>query len=335
MSTAEIDELCIERVGERAERVSHLQISGWRKSTTGAFRVDVSLVDGDEWAFYCKNSVLNAEETPGLAGLPQVPGSEFAVYATAPHHLSRYLAEVYSSTEIEPGVRFRIVLEDLKRSGFKMTVSDREILTGVRALPDVHQALREWTDEQRAPLFRYDRDFSTDLRELTFLALERWNAEKPTRSVSTLLSNWQLVERIHGDAEIFDPQLQSPVHGDANRANVLVPESGSKTEVKLIDWEWAGWRIPHFDLAALTKARSRALTEQAIEQFSASDTSLSLGDHRALYLWALLDLRLLDASYVVAQHFGAPGAARMDIDRYLHVSVTEILSTLDEIDRSA
>jgi hypothetical protein len=335
LSRDEIDDLCVEKLGEGAESVSHLQISGWRKSTTGAFRVDISTVGGRQWTFYCKNSVLTADETPGLAGLPQVPGSEFAVYATATQHLSRYLPEVYSLAEVEPGVRYRFLLEDLKGSGSKMTVSDGEILMGVQALPDVHQALREWVDQRGESLFRYDRDFSTELREITLRALERWNAEKPTRSVATLLSNWPLLERIHNDSAVFDPRIQSPVHGDANRANVLVPANGAQRSIKLIDWEWAGWRIPHFDLASLTKGRSQTIIEQAVELFAQSDTSLSLGDHRALYLSALLDLRLLDVSYVIAQHFGAPGAARMDIERYLHVSVMEILSTLDRIDATS
>jgi aminoglycoside phosphotransferase (APT) family kinase protein len=184
-------------------------------------------------------------------------------------------------------------------------------------------------------LFRYDRRFSTDLREITHRSLEQWNEEKPTRSVTTLLANWPLLERIHDDNAIFDPRIQNPVHGDANRANVLVPASGAAGTVKLVDWEWAGWRTPQFDLASLTKGRSEALKEQGIEAFGASDTSLSLGDHRALTSWALIDLRLLDASYVVAQHYGAPGASRMDLDRYLHISVSEILSTLDQLDSAS
>ena len=333
LSRDQIDELCIDKLGAPAEQVSHLQISAWRKSTTGAFRVDVVTSGGDPWTFYYKNSVLTKDETPGLGGLPQVPGSEFTIYATATPRLSDYLAEAYSVAEIEPGVRYRLVLENLrKEGGFKVSVSDREVLTAVEALPGVHQALREWAEQREATLFRYDRRFSTDLREITHRSLERWNEEKPTRSVATLLSNWPLLERIHNDDAIFDPRIQNPVHGDANRANVLVPASGAAGPVKLVDWEWAGWRTPHFDLASLTKGRSPALKEQGVEVFAASDTSLSLGDHRALTQWAFLDLRLLDASYVVAQHYGAPGASRMDLDRYLHISVSEILSTLDQLD---
>ncbi len=333
LSRGQIDELCIDKLGAPAEQVSHLQISAWRKSTTGAFRVEVTTNGGDRWTFYYKNSVLTTEETPGLAGLPQVPGSEFTIYATATERLSGYLAEAYSLAEIEPGVHYQLVLEDLRTDGgFKVLVSDRQVLAAVPALPGVHQALLEWAEQRDATLFRYDRRFSTDLREITHRALERWNEEKPTRSVASLLSNWPLLERIHSDNAIFDPRIQNPVHGDANRANVLVPASGAARSVKLVDWEWAGWRAPHFDLASLTKGRSQALKKQAVELFAASDTSLSLGDHRALSSWALLDLRLLDASYVVAQHYGAPGAARMDLDRYLHISVSEILSTLDQLD---
>jgi hypothetical protein len=332
LSRSQIDELCIDKLGAPAEQVSHLQISAWRKSTTGAFRVEVASSGGDQWSFYYKNSVLTREETPGLAGLPQVPGSEFTIYATATERLSGYLAEAYSLTEIEPGVRFQLVLEDLRvEGGFKVLVSDREVLTAAQALPGVHQALSEWAEQRDATLFQYDRRFSTDLREITHRALEQWNEEKPTRSVATLLSNWPLLERIHSDNAIFDPRIQNPVHGDANRANVLVPANGAEGTVKLVDWEWAGWRAPHFDLASLTKGRSSVLQEQAVKQFGASDTSLSLDDHRTLSLWALLDLRLLDASYVVAQHYGAPGASRMDLDRYLHISVSEILSTLDQL----
>lgn len=333
LSRSQIDELCIDKLGAPAEHVSHLQISAWRKSTTGAFRVEVTTSGGDQWSFYFKNSVLTREETPGLAGLPQVPGSEYTIYATAAERLSGYLAEAYSLTEIEPGVRYQLVLEDLRtEGGFKVLVSDRDVLTGAQALPEVHQALREWAEQRDATLFKYDRRFSTDLRGITRRALERWNEERPTRSVATLLSLWPLLERTHSDNAIFDPRIQTPVHGDANRANVLIPANGAAGTVKLVDWEWAGWRAPHFDLASLTKGRSQTLKEQAVGLFGTSDTSLSLGDHRALSLWALIDLRLLDASYVVAQHYGAPGASRMDLNRYLHISVSEILSTLDQLD---
>ena len=336
LSRSQIDELSIDKLGAPAERVSFLQISAWRKSTTGAFRVEVTTSGGDQWSFYYKNSVLTSEETPGLAGLPQVPGSEFTIYATATERLSGYLAEVYSLAEFEPRVRYQLVLEDLRiDGGFKVSVSDREVLTAAQALPGVHQALSDWAEHRHATLFEYDRRFSTDLRGITRRALERWNEEKPTRSVATLLSNWPLLERIHSDNAIFDPRIQNPVHADANRANVLVPANGTSGAVKLVDWEWAGWRAPHFDLASLTKGRSRALKERAVELFGASDTSMSLGDHRALTLWALLDLRLLDASYVVAQHYGAPGASRMDLDRYLHISVSEILSNLNDLDGDA
>ena len=333
LSRSQIDELCIDKLGAPAEQVSHLQISAWRKSTTGAFRVEVTTSGGDQWSFYYKNSVLTSEETPGLAGLPQVPGSEYTIYATAAKLLSGYLAEAYSLTEIEPGVRYQLVLEDLRtEGGFKVLVSDRDVLTGVQALPGVHQALREWAEQRDATLFKYDRRFSTDLRGITRRALERWNEERPIRSVATLLSVWPLLERTHSDNAIFDPRIQNPVHGDANRANVLIPANGAAGTVKLVDWEWAGWRARHFDLASLTKGRSQALKEQAVGLFGASDTSLSLGDHRALSLWALIDLRLLDASYVVAQQYGAPGASRMDLSRYLHISVSEIVSTLDQLD---
>ena len=186
LSRSQIDELCIDKLGAPAEQVSHLQISAWRKSTTGAFRVEVATSGGDQWSFYYKNSVLTREETPGLAGLPQVPGSEFTIYATATERLSGYLAEAYSLTEIEPGVRFQLVLEDLRvEGGFKVLVSDREVLTAARALPGVHQALSEWAEQRDATLFQYDRRFSTDLREITHRALEQWNEEKPTRSVAT------------------------------------------------------------------------------------------------------------------------------------------------------
>ena len=336
LSRGQIDELCIEKLGAPAENVSHLQISAWRKSTTGAFRVEVTTSAGDRWSFYYKNSVLTTEETPGLGGLPRVPGSEFTIYATATERLSGYLAEAYSLAEIEPGVRYRLVLEDLRtEGGYKVSVSDRDVITGVEALSGVHHALREWAAQRAAALFQYDRRFSTDLRVITKRALEQWNEEKPSRSVATVLSNWPQLERIHSDNVIFDPNIQSPVHGDANRANLLVPMNGGVGTVKLVDWEWAGWRAPHFDLASLTKGRSEALKKQAVEVFAASDRSLSLNDHRALSLWALLDLRLLDASYVVSQHFGAPGASRMDLDRYLHISVSEILSTLDQLDSNA
>lgn len=322
--------VCSDRLGSEPTSVSHLQLSGWRNGTTGAFRVFVETGDGTAWSCVFKNSQLTTEATPGLGGLPSIPGSEFLIYATAAPQLDQYLPERLYLEEVEPNVRHLVVMEDLRVNGFHGLVTDEHVLAAVGELTTWQTALSDSLASQGGDsLYRYGRSFSTELRELCWRSLEHYQRIAPDPAVERALDSWNALEKVHDQDRFFDPDLQQPVHGDANRANVFYKNG----ETRVVDWEWAGWRLPQFDLASLLKARSDDLTEKGVALYAERNPHLSLETHRIHHLWARLELRLLDASYVIAQDLGAPGVSRMDLGRYLHVSARELIDTVEALEQ--
>lgn len=324
-------DICEQETGSRPTSLSHLQLSGWRTAASGAFRVFAHLDESRTWTCIYKNSVLTDEETPGLGGLPLIPGSEYQVYASAGPDLERFIPRRLHIEEIEPRVRHTVVLDDLKVQGYGPVITDKDVLAAISQLPDFHDAFQATVDVwQGADLYTYDEKWSEELRGLCRRSLEQYQELAPDPAVEQVLGIWDDVERVHDVALFHDPENRRPVHGDANRANVLVK---GESPIQVVDWEWAGWRLPQFDVASLLKGRSDDLTEEGIRAYAAIQKDFSLEEHRVFHAWARLELRLLDASYVIAQDLGAPGVSRMDLGRYLHVSAREISETVDALSR--
>jgi hypothetical protein len=326
-----LDEICQREVGARPGTVSYLQLSGWRTAGSGAFRVFAHVDDSRTWTCIYKNSVLTNEETPGLAGLPLIPGSEYQVYANAGPDLEQFIPRRLHIEEIETRVRHTVVLEDLQVQGYGPVITDKDVLGAISQLPAFHTALEStvaaWEGDG---LYTYDEEWSTELRRLCRESLEKYQELAPDPAVVQVLGIWDDLEKVHDVSTFHDPENRRPAHGDANRANVLVkPESN----IQVVDWEWAGWRLPQFDLASLLKGRSDDLTEEGIRTYASLQNDWSLDQHRLFHAWARLELRLLDSSYVIAQDLGAPGVSRMDLGRYLHVSAREISETVATLSR--
>lgn len=324
-------DICQQETGQRPTGVSHLQLSGWRTAASGAFRVFAHIDESKTWTCIYKNSVLTDEETPGLGGLPLIPGSEYQIYAGAGQDLETFIPRRLHLQELEPGVRHTVILDDLKVQGYGPVITDKDVLGAITQLPAFHDAMSStvaaWDSDS---LYTYDEKWSEELRRLCRESLEKYQELAPDPAVDQVLGIWDEVEKVHDVATFQDPEVRRPVHGDANRANVLVKPGGI---IQVVDWEWAGWRLPQFDLASLLKGRSDDLTSEGIRVYANLQKDHSLDQHELFHAWARLELRLLDASYVIAQDLGAPGVSRMDLGRYLHVSAREISETVATLSR--
>lgn len=317
-------DVCAAELGAQPASVSHLRLSGWRDSTTGAYRVFVETAAGDQWRCVFKNSELTVNATPGLGSLPAIPGSEYLLYSEASPSLDVFLPRRLFIEELEPGVSHRVLMEDLATSGFRALVNDEDVLHAVRSLPEWHAALSDWASASTdRSLYRYDPSFSDALRTGCRSSLELFQRGTPDSAVGAALDAWGTIEAVHTAEMFYDPVLQSPVHGDANRANLL----WNGDEIRIVDWEWAGWRLPHFDLASLLKGRGPELTKRGVELYSERCPDRAGDLHEILHLWARLEIRLLDAAYVIGQEVGAPGVSSMDSRRYIHVSAKELLDS--------
>lgn len=322
-----------EATGAKVGAVSHLQISGWRKPSSGTFRVFVNATDGNKWSVIFKNAVLTSDETPGISGLPADPGlPEYLIYRQGSEYLRAYLPLPFVAREIEPKVHYQYLLEDLQSSGYHSAFADADVIWAASALPDLQKRMETWVSHDDDSLIRYDAAFSADLRRMTRRSFERYTDAVSDRSVADVLGNWESIARVHSEAIQHDQTLEVPIHGDANRANLLVHDDHDLA-LKLVDWEWAGIGLPHSDLASLLKGKQDDVTEKGIRAFAGGYPQLSLADHRRLHDWARIETRFFDASYMINQYLESPDTSRMDLPRYIHVSARDILKTARQIDQ--
>jgi hypothetical protein len=321
-----------EATGAKMGAVSHLQISGWRKPSSGTFRVFVDTTDGGKWSVIFKNAVLTSDETPGISGLPAKPGMpEYLIYRRGSEYLRPYLPLPFVVREIEPKVHYQYLLEDLQSSGFHSAFADADVIRAATALPDLHKHMETWVSHDDDSLIRYGAAFSADLRRMTRRSFERYTDAVPDRSVVDVLENWESIAQVHSEAIQHEQTLEVPIHGDANRANLLVHDDHD-LPLKLVDWEWAGVGLPHSDLASLLKGKRDGVTEEGVRAFAAGYPQLSLADHRRLHYWARIETRFFDASYMINQYLASPDTSRMDLPRYIHVSAGDIVKTAKRID---
>ena len=321
-----------ESTGAKVGAVSHIQISGWRKPSSGTFRVFVDADDGGKWSVIFKNAVLGSDETPGISGLPATPGlPEYLIYKQGSEYLRSNLPLPFVVEEIEPKVHYQYLLEDLQRRGYHSAFADADVIRAAGALPDLQKRMETWTSHDDKSLIRYDVAFSADLRRMTRQSFERYADAVPDRSVADVVDNWEPISRVHAEAIQGEQTFETPIHGDANRANLLVHEDDD-LPLKLVDWEWAGIGLPHSDLASLLKGKQDGVTEKGIRSFAAGYPQLSLAEHRKLHDWARIETRFFDASYMINQYLESPDTSRMDLPRYIHVSALDILKTAKQID---
>ena len=321
-----------ETTGATVGAVNHIQISGWRKPSSGTFRVFVKATDGTKWSVIFKNAVLTSDETPGLSGLPVNPGRpEYLIYRQGSEHLSPYLPHPFVAREIESEVHYQYLLEDLQSAGYHSAFADVDVIRAATALPDLQKHLETWTSRSDDSLIRYDSAFSADLRRMTYRSFERYTDAVPDRSAADVLVNWESIARVHSESIQKEHRLEVPIHGDANRANFLVHDD-HELPFKLVDWEWAGIGLPHSDLASLLKGKQDNVVEKGIRAFAAGYPQLSLANHRMLHDWARIETRFFDASYMINQYLESPETSRMDLPRYIHVSAADILRTARQME---
>ncbi|MGW2089801.1 phosphotransferase family protein [Streptomyces sp. NPDC001880] len=108
------------------------------------------------------------------------------------------------------------------------------------------------------------------------------------------------------------------LHGDLKFDNILATADGA--DVRLIDWECAGWGIPERDLGALVasllaEAMRRAVTESSGDGPAAS---LALIDTETEKAWSA-------ASALLSSYRSAPGAPTLKHEALIHMTAFALL----------
>ena len=277
----------------------HRHISGWKD--LGAFRIRLETDEGFLKLIY-KNSVYSASEIPALVGLDVSPGyGEYLVYGSLPKHSDRLIPDVYQADEIEPGLHYRFLLEDLSSAYRKgdRTDPDRIVICGV--LPDLHADLNLLKDELGAanlPVF--DQRYAMHVLRYAGETLKASAETFDSPEVVALVAQWSEMAPAYEKAAQWSYQEQplGLIHGDYNPSNVMLGRGHDGA--KVIDFEWLGFGLPHMDLATALKG-SPAVTDRCVSTFSERLGQRSREEDRQLFLFCAWQRGLLDAAFRIKQ----------------------------------
>jgi thiamine kinase-like enzyme len=300
-----LDALCREHGRGGLKRCLHLQLSGWKsRGTCGTYRLELLTKGGTRWRLIFKDECYRADSAPALEGLPVSPGPpEAIVYRMQDSTLSMFLPQLFWLREVEPGRHFQYLLEDLAGTYAELQRGAVYSMKAARALGllQVQQALRKtFVGEYPDGLIRYDRSYSERLFEYAGKNLADYLALTADAAVARLRDRWQEVGSVHQLDEFYDDDLRVPIHGDFAIHNVLAHRH-DESRLKVLDWEWAGIRLPHADLAALIKYVRKEDQPALLQAFMEQHPGLDAERHRRLLDWCQLERWLFNAAFLARQ----------------------------------
>src|SRR5574337_337797 len=323
-------------IGHPVKRVSYVHLSAWKSS--GSFRLFVEGQSGRKWTLIYKDCVYDPKELPALKGMPISPGPpEYFVYKHARGRLLRYLPKVFLCLERQPGRHFQYVFEDLdvehinlRRFGGNDLEGRRNMITAISQLPELHKTLDEWlADIDLSAILRYGGNFSSILLNHAKPILERYSQATSDETVLDLLGRWPLILQLHAHSHELRSGATRGIHGDYHSEHIYVHKS-NPDGIKLIDWEWMGFGIPHADLASALKRASPDAERMGLEIFFTQVDTLSLGEHKSLYEWCQLERGIMDATYLAAQQMEAPRKVGW-VSCYIRSSAARALRAVQEL----
>ena len=326
-----VDKIAVRHFEEHVSHISHIHISGWKKS--GAYKLYLKTEKNHSRTLIFKNAVYFYDHIPALDGLPINPGpAEYQIYKNANGNLSKYLPKVFHSEEIVPNRHYKYILEDLGEE-YQRNTSAETILSTINEMSAIHLALKEsLSDYIQVNLPKYDRNYSIDLLKYVRKNLEDYSQKSKSKAVSDLLKLWPGVLKVYNTGKFHDTKNTQLIHGDFNSANVLVNKKNIK-QIKLIDWEWAGLGPLSADLASLLKATAPEVEEDALTAFSKLNNQNN-DEKRQLYQWCKMDRGLLDASFCAAQVIKCPVKTRFNLAGFIEKSMIRALDAYHELDES-
>jgi hypothetical protein len=306
-----LEELCLERLGSPLAEVRHRHLSAWKAS--GSYQLKLLAQNKQRLALIAKEARYTPDEIPALVGLGIRPGApEFAVLGCPGSEL---LPGVFHCEEIAANEHYSYIMEDLSDE-YRMADDERDVVFLAGQLPRLHANLPAlFSEVEPRGLIQYDGGFSHGLLKYAAKQLSDYVTRFPNPQVESLCSLLpdlsSLRMTILSQRQDFG-ELQ-PIHGDFNSSNAMI-HKGTGAGIKLIDWEWAGYGLPHADLASLLKSASAEVQQKALTAYIEADPSCSAAEHKLLYQWAQLERAVLDASFLGAQRCLAKHEAHLDLD---------------------
>jgi hypothetical protein len=307
--------------------VSHAPLYSYKGG--GVFRM---WTDGSpQRTLVYKDARLAPDAFPAIAGADGRPGlPEWDVLSSTGGALEGTHPAIYEAIEVEPGVHYRYLMEDLGWS-YRPVTTRADVGAAIAGLPAIHTALARWADERGGYTahVRCDSAAAPAILDHARKALELFQGAQPDDVVDTVLTAWNDVEKATTSVPEASAVRSMLIHGDFNRGNLFVNRK-APAELLAIDWEWMGVGPPHADLASILKWSPWAVQREEVRRFFADDDSLGHDEHWRAYLWCRVVRSLQDAALHAAQTASGLGRTGSSVRTHLSLAL-EHLAALDHL----
>ncbi|MBD3218454.1 MAG: phosphotransferase [candidate division Zixibacteria bacterium] len=323
-------DLCFGRFGKMPVNVFNQPLSGWK--ATGAYRLYISFGRLRYRSMIYKAALYSEENTPALNGLPVSPGPpEYYIYKYAHDDLQRYLPDIFDCREIIPNIHYRYILEDLKPK-YRIAQGVDDLMLCVKELFPLHKALNNGCVQiLKENALKFDNAYRTRLSEYVKINLEEYVKEIRDDNVQVVLGDWDKIEKSLVDETVFDQLSAGLIHGDYNRTNIHI-SGGKAPKIKLVDWEWTGFGLPHADLASLLKGQKPEIEKRALKLYAEMDNTLDYKEHSDAYNWCQLERGLLDAGFLARHHLNSRGKVEW-IPAYISGAMRRVIFNYRNIEK--
>ena len=300
--------------GEGRPHWHHQQLSGWK--SRGAYRVSLHRGSRTVTRIF-KEAVYRPTDAPALTGLGLSPGRpEWRVYLELDHELGGWLPDVAWAEADPDGSGFRYLMEDLAEQ-YRRWRRASEVVRLCGLLPRLHDDLSNAFGSVKVPdgFLRSDRDTADAI--LDYAVTELTSRYQDGGAGPGDAWQWASVAALYRrEADrAFRRAPPTGIHGDPNLANVLFARDRSG-RVKLVDWEWAGWGLPHMDLVSVCKSMPRPIERLCVRAYVNAAPLSDLEDQWRTFLWCKLQRGLLDAAFLSRQFRGSNAVTHLDLQRH-------------------
>lgn len=280
--------------------VQHCHTSAWKNA--GSYRLVLRCKPRRSIRLVFKDANYSDVDIPALKGLPVVPGAaEYFFFKQANGPALSFLPEIYHAEEVAPKVHYRYLMQDLSVD-HRILAGSADVIKICEFLPQLQEALLESTPGFDDPsLIRFDREFDHQLLGYARRSLQSYQAVRSNQEVGRILSEWpEFAARYARSSQVaYRLQPLTVVHGDFNIGNMMIHRRDNS--IRVFDLEWAGWGLPHADLASGLLGTPPDLEEYCLVAFHRSLGLHTFDEDRAIFRHARLQRAVLNASFVAKQ----------------------------------
>ena len=312
--------LCHNRAGKLvAAQFCH--VSSWKNA--GCYRLRLKSRSCGTFKVIFKNARYSKTDIPALIGLPVLPGlAEYFFFSQKDCPATGFLPAIYHAEEISPKEHYRYLMQDLSID-HRRFAGMGDLIRICKFLPRLQESLRQsLTRTSDQPLFRYDREFDTQLLTYAYCSLKAFQSANRDLVLNQLITHWDefATGYLQSSELAYSLQPLTVIHGDCNPSNLMIHRRDNS--IRVFDLEWSAWGLPHSDLVSVLINAPSKMEEPCLAAFykSLNRHTSTVDEDMAVLRHARMQRAILNASFLAKQYLGLEGRAPSGFPRFISMA---------------